>query len=66
MIPDSHTDQIFNFKEKVSRVVLGPNLAILGPWEHFNILSLSAGKPKVANALKVKYHESSNVFISDI
>lgn len=44
--------QIFNFREKLSRVVLGPNLAILGPWEHFNILSLSAGKPKVSNALK--------------
>eukprot|EP00047_Mylnosiga_fluctuans_P004354 m.234036 g.234036 ORF g.234036 m.234036 type:complete len:863 (+) comp12604_c0_seq1:42-2630(+) len=44
--------QIFDFKNQRSRVVLGPNVAILGPSEEFNVLSLSAGKPKVPNALK--------------
>eukprot|EP00048_Salpingoeca_helianthica_P015838 m.228868 g.228868 ORF g.228868 m.228868 type:complete len:835 (-) comp17618_c0_seq1:36-2540(-) len=44
--------QVFNHKERTARVVLGPNMVALGPWEQFNVLSLSAGKPKVANALK--------------
>ena len=47
--------QIADFKEKTSRIVFGPDLAVLGPHEEFNVLSLSAGKPKKENVLKVWY-----------
>jgi len=44
--------QIYDFKEKKSRVVFGPKLVTLGPDEHFTVLSLSGDKPKKPHAIK--------------
>lgn len=33
--------QVYKYQEKVGRVVFGPDMAILGPHEDFNVLSLS-------------------------
>ncbi|RNF18089.1 major vault protein [Trypanosoma cruzi] len=43
--------QIYDYKQKKLRVVLGPNLVILSPDEEFTVVSLSGGKPKVPNSL---------------
>jgi len=44
--PHNSAVQVFDFKEKKSRVIFGPDLVSLGPDEHFTVLSLSGGKPK--------------------
>jgi major vault protein len=38
--------QIYDYRAKTSRVVVGPELVMLGPEEQFTVLSLSGGKPK--------------------
>ncbi|XP_076467466.1 major vault protein-like isoform X2 [Babylonia areolata] len=50
--PGSTAVKVNNHQLKTSRVVFGPDLVVLGPDENFNVLSLSAGKPKRSNALK--------------
>nr|XP_006820726.1 PREDICTED: major vault protein-like [Saccoglossus kowalevskii] len=50
--PGNTAVQVYNYEKKTARVVFGPNMVLLGPDENFNILSLSAGKPKKENALK--------------
>jgi len=48
--PHNSAVQIYDYKEKRARVVFGPDLVLLGPDEHFTVLSLSGGKPKKTNA----------------
>ena len=42
---------MYDYVNKTSRVLFGPDLVMLEPHENFNVLSLSAGKPKVEGAL---------------
>jgi major vault protein len=49
--PSNCAVQVYNYAEKTARVVFGPDLVILNPHETFNVLFLSAGKPKKAGAL---------------
>ena len=44
--PHNSAVQIYDYKEKKSRVVFGPELVMLGPDEHFTVISLSGDKPK--------------------
>ncbi|XP_067656927.1 major vault protein-like [Haliotis asinina] len=64
--PGNTAVQVYNYMQKTARVVLGPDLIILGPHENFNVLSLSAGKPKKANALKSLCMMLGPDFITDI
>jgi len=50
--PHNSAVQIYDYKEKKSRVVFGPDLIMLGPDEQFTILSLSGGKPKKPHQIK--------------
>eukprot|EP01099_Mayorella_cantabrigiensis_P002603 TRINITY_DN213_c0_g1_i1.p1 TRINITY_DN213_c0_g1~~TRINITY_DN213_c0_g1_i1.p1 ORF type:complete len:852 (+),score=279.75 TRINITY_DN213_c0_g1_i1:72-2558(+) len=50
--PHNWVVQIYDYKQKKARVVFGPDLVMLGPDEHFTVLSLSGGKPKTANQIK--------------
>jgi major vault protein len=50
--PHNWVVQIYDYKQKKARVVYGPDLVLLGPDEHFTVLSLSGGKPKTANQIK--------------
>lgn len=50
--PQNTAVQIYDYKEKKSRVVFGPDLVLLGPDEHFTILSLSGDKPKRPHVVK--------------
>lgn len=58
--------QVYNYLEKTARAVFGPDLIILGPHENFNVLSLSAGKPKKSNSLKTLCLMLGPDFITDI
>jgi major vault protein len=51
-IPHNGAVQIYDYKEKKARIVLGPNLVMLGPDEEFTLLSISGGKPKKPNQIK--------------
>jgi len=45
-VPHNAAVQIYDYKEKKSRIIYGPELVMLGPDEQFTRLSLSGGKPK--------------------
>jgi len=45
-VPHNAAVQIFDYINKNSRVIFGPELVKLDPDEHFTVLSLSGGKPK--------------------
>ena len=47
--PHNSAVQVYDYKAKCSRVIFGPELVMLGPDEHFTVLSLSGGNPKVSN-----------------
>ncbi|ESO90246.1 hypothetical protein LOTGIDRAFT_123412 [Lottia gigantea] len=64
--PGNTAVQVYNYQKKTARVIFGPDLVILGPHENFNVLSLSAGKPKVPNALKSLCLLLGPDFITDI
>ncbi|XP_019860002.1 PREDICTED: major vault protein-like isoform X1 [Amphimedon queenslandica] len=63
--PSNCAVQVYNYIEKTARVVFGPDLVVLDPHENFNVLSLSAGKPKKENALKTICLMLGPNFISD-
>jgi len=44
--PHNSAVQIYDYKEKKSRVIFGPELVMLGPEEHFTVISLSGDHPK--------------------
>ncbi|XP_030842279.1 major vault protein [Strongylocentrotus purpuratus] len=64
--PHNTAVQVYEYQRKAARVVFGPDMAILGPHEDFNVLSLSAGKPKVENALKTICLMLGPDYITDI
>lgn len=51
-VPHNAAVQIYDYREKKSRVIFGPELVMLGPDEQFTQLSLSGGNPKKPNAIK--------------
>ena len=50
--PHNSAVQLYDYKSKQSRVVLGPELVMLGPEEQFTVLSLSGDKPKRPHCIK--------------
>lgn len=51
-VPHNAAVQIYDYKQKMARVVFGPDLVMLKPDEQFTQLSLSGGKPKRPNTIK--------------
>ncbi|XP_065071195.1 major vault protein-like [Rhopilema esculentum] len=64
--PPNSAVQVYNHQKQTARVIFGPDLVSLGPDENFNVLSLSAGKPKKNNALKTLAVMLGPDFITDI
>ncbi|KAI0989434.1 hypothetical protein GJ496_006892 [Pomphorhynchus laevis] len=52
-VPHNTACKIYDYRLRKSRVIFGPQLALLQPDEQFIILRLSEGIPKKANARKV-------------
>jgi major vault protein len=50
--PHNSAVQVYDYRAQVARVVFGPDLVVLGPDEHFTVLSLSGGKPKRPHVIK--------------
>jgi len=51
-VPRNAAVQIYDYINKKSRNVFGPELVMLHPDEHFTVLSLSGGKPKRPHVIK--------------
>ena len=51
-VPHNAAVQVYDYKQKRSRVVFGPDLVMLEPDEQFTQLSLSGGKPKKPNTIR--------------
>jgi len=64
--PHNSAVQIYDYKEKKSRVVFGPELVILGPDEHFTVLSLSGDKPKRPHIIKALALMLGPDFMTDV
>ncbi|XP_012936930.1 major vault protein [Aplysia californica] len=64
--PSNTAVQVYDYLQKTARVIFGPDLVVLGPHENFNVLSLSAGKPKLPNALKSLCLMLGPDFITDV
>jgi len=64
--PHNSAVQIYDYKEKKSRVIFGPELVMLGPEEQFTILSLSGDKPKRPHVIKALNLVLGPDFMTDI
>jgi len=64
--PHNSAVQVYDYKEKKSRVVFGPELVTLGPDEHFTVLSLSGDKPKRPHVIKALAMLLGPDFMTDI
>ncbi|XP_074023205.1 LOW QUALITY PROTEIN: major vault protein, partial [Numenius arquata] len=49
-VPHNAAVQVYDYRERRARVVLGPELVVLGPGEQLTVLSLSGGRPKRPHA----------------
>jgi len=65
-VPRNAAAQIYDYKDKRSRVIFGPELVLLGPDEHFTVLSLSGGKPKRPHVIKALCLLLGPDFMTDI
>jgi major vault protein len=57
--------QIYNLKQKINRIVFGPELAILEPDEEFTLMSLSGKIPKEQNVVQTLYLKIGPIFSTD-
>jgi major vault protein len=51
-VPHNACVQIYDYKAKKARIIFGPELVMLGPDEHFTLLSLSGCVPKKPNQIQ--------------
>ena len=51
-VPHNACVQIYDYKSKKARIIFGPELVMLGPDEHFTLLSLSGTVPKKPNQIQ--------------
>jgi len=58
--------QVFNYRQKTSRIVWGPKLVKLEPDELFTVNILSGDKPKVAGKIRSIHIELGPEFTSDV
>jgi major vault protein len=49
--PHNSAIQLFDYKKKKSRIVFGPELIMLEPYEEFTLITLSGGQPKQENQI---------------
>jgi len=64
-VPFNNVVQIYDCKQKKSRVVFGPDLVMLNPDEEFTVNYLSGGTPKVPGKVKSLYLSLGPAFSTD-
>ena len=51
-VPHNACVQVYDYKAKKARIIFGPELVMLGPDEHFTLISLSGTVPKKPNQIQ--------------
>lgn len=64
--PANSIVQVYDYKSKVSRTVLGPNMVMLSPDEQFTVNVLSGAKPKRVGVIKTLHLMLGPDFSTDI
>jgi len=64
--PHNSAVQIFDYKTREARIMLGPGLVMLAPDEQFTVLSLSGDKPKRPHVIKAIALQLGPDFMTDI
>jgi len=64
--PFNQAVQVYDYKKKQSRVILGPELVLLAPDEQFTVSVLSGGKPKKPGMIKTISVQLGPDFTTDI
>ena len=64
--PHNAAVQVYDYAANKSRVLFGPDLVMLGPDEHFTLISLSGGKPKKEGSIKCLSMLLGPDFMTDI
>jgi len=65
-VPHNSAVQLYDYKEKRSRVVFGPELVMLGPDEQFSVLDLSGSTPKKPHVVKDIALQLGPNFMTDV
>jgi len=65
-VPHNAAMQVYDYKEKVSRIVFGPTLVMLGPDEQFTVIRLSGDKPKRPNVISTLCVQLGPDFMTDV
>jgi major vault protein len=64
--PHNCAVQVYDFKLNTGRVVFGPSLLILGPYEEFTVINLSGGRPKKEGLIKTLALQLGPDFMTDL
>ena len=64
--PNNSAVQLYDYKNKASRIVFGPELIMLEPYEEFSLITLSGGLPKKENQIKTLTLNLGPDFMTDI
>ena len=64
--PHNSAVQVYDFKTKTGRVVFGPSMLILGPYEEFTVIRLSGGRPKKEGVIKTLALQLGPDFMTDL
>ena len=65
-VPHNACVQIYDYKAKKARIIFGPELVMLGPDEHFTLISLSGSVPKKPNQIQSLCLLMGPDFFSDV
>lgn len=64
-VPHNTVTQIFDYREKLNKMVFGPSMIKIGPYEQFTVLELSGDNPKTEGVIKSLLLRLGPDFISD-
>lgn len=65
-VPFNNAVQVYDYKQKTSRILLGPSNILLNPDEQFTVTALSGGKPKKPGMIKAIAIQLGPDFSTDI
>jgi major vault protein len=65
-VPHNSLIQVYDYKKKTARVVMGPEAVLLDADEEFTVISLSGKKPKVSDYIKTLCLHLGPDFMTDI
>jgi major vault protein len=65
-VPHNAAMQVYDYKSKISRIVFGPSMVMLGCDEQFTVIRLSGSKPKKPNVISTLCLQLGPDFMTDV